>query len=296
MPDNKQVATKDDNAVLSADDIALMEQAQGDVESFTINQVIVPRLIIVHGMSDYVKRGTAKFVDAARVGDIMDTLLLQPKSEVYFIPAIFEEHATEWKPNRGGIVRQYFSDHSKYEASAKRSADEFYGMPRKTSEGNDINLVPTYTGLLVNPETGSGRPVVLGFASTQAKKSRQMNGLIDALTFKDADGNDKPAPIYAQVFKLTTVAENYTVTKDGQTQQVTSPGWKIESAGLTLKLRNGRALWAQAQEIRKQVKEGVMRGVAPERETTGEATFDGPTPNRGGNEPPPHSSDDEIPF
>lgn len=280
---------------LSPEELELMAAgAETGTESFRLNQTIVPHLFIVQGASDYVKRGQAKFIDAAREGDIMDTLLLHPMPVAHVVICKFEDHSTEWRPNRGGLVKQHFTDHTKYFASAKKSADDFDGMQRKTPEGHDITLVPTYYCLLVNPETGRGRPVVLSMAGTQAKKSRRLNGLIDALEFTAADGMTQTAPIYSQVFKLTTVPEQY------QTEQgpATIAGWKIDLVGLTLKAPNGRDLWQHAQNVRKQVEDGLMRSAVPtERDITAEATAT--TTQRapqGGAARGGAANDEEIPF
>lgn len=286
-------ATTSGVPALTADDFALMQGASSGVESFSMKQLVVPYLFIVQGSSDYVKRGEAKFVDAARVGDIMDNLLLAPWQEAHVIPCKFEEHSTEWKPNQGGLVKQYFTDHSKYHASAKKSADDFDGMPRVTSEGHDITLVPTYYCLLANLESGRARPVVLPMASTQAKKSRRWNGLIDMLEFSGPNG-PFTAPIYGRSYKLTTVPEK------GR-DNTTFSGWKIEPGPLTLTLPNGRALWEQAKEVRKQVEDGVMRMAAPtERditpadETRAPGGTSGRSPGRETSGPP--SMDDDIPY
>lgn len=275
---------------LTADDLALMQGAASGVESFSMKQLVVPFLFIVQGSSDYVKRGQAKFIDAAREGDIMDSLMLTPLSEAYVIPCKFEDHSTEWKPNQGGLVKQYFTDHTKYFASAKKSADDFDGMPRVTPEGHEITLVPTYYCLLFNPETGRARPLVLPMASTQAKKSRRWNGLIDALEFQGPNGAFS-APIYARSYKLTTVPEK------GR-DNTTFAGWKIEPGALTLTLPNGRALWEQAQEVRKQVEDGVMRMAAPtERDITPTTeTFEGGVRRGGSARGTAPVDGDDVPF
>jgi len=274
MPTNVPATQAAGLPAMSADDLALMQEgSKTGVESFSMKQLVVPYLFIVQGSSDYVKRGQAKFIDAAREGDIMDSLMLTPLSEAHVIACKFEDHSTEWKPNQGGLVKQWFTDHSKYFASAKKSADDFDGMPRVTSEGHEITLVPTYYCLLFNPETGRARPLVLSMASTQAKKSRRWNGLIDALEFQGLNGSFT-APIYARSYRLTTVPEK------GR-DNTTFAGWKIDPGALTLTLPNGRALWEQAQEVRKQVEDGVMKMAAPTEVDITPAATTAPTETRG---------------
>jgi len=295
MPDN-ELTTAGNTSPLSVEDMALMvEGARTGTETFDMRQMIVPYLSIVQGTSGYVKRGHAGFIDSARVGDIIDNLTLRPMQEAFVIPCKYEDHVTEWevkierggeKRSRGKLVKQWFTDHSKYQASQKRGRDDGEGFPRITTEGNDINMVPTYYCLLYN--NGSVRPVVLPLASTQAKKSRRWNGLIDAVEFEGPNG-PFTAPIYAVLYKLTTVTE-------GEGDK-TYPGWKIEPVGLTLAQKNGRRCWERAQEVRKAVEDGVMRMAAPVRDVTDEGSATTSAPDRAGYEPPPRRDDgDDIPF
>lgn len=293
MPENELVA-QGSLPALSAEEMSLMaEGAKTGTETFAMNKMIVPYLGIVQGVSDYVKRGHASYIESARVGDIIDNLLLKPMQEVLLIPCKYEDHVTEWevevgrdgKRGRGKLVRQWFTDHSKYYASEKRGKDDGDGFPRITTEGHDINMVPTYYCLLYN--NGNVRPVVLNMSGTQTRKSRRWNSLIDGVTFTGSDG-PFTAPIYAAVYKFTTVSEG-----NGEN---TWMGWKFEAAGLTLQLKNGRHVWERAQGVRKAVEDGLMRMAPPvARDVTDEATAI-TTPPRQRDEPPPRGGDDDIPF
>lgn len=287
---------------LSPSDLALMMEAGADKEKFSMRQTIVPYLGIVQGGSDYVKRGTPTYIEEARVGDLIDSLLRRPMSEAYVIPCKFEEHATEWevklgrdgKRERGKLVRQWFTDHSKYEASQKRGPNDAWGFPRITEEGNDINVVPTYYCLLWTPDSGSVRPVTLPLASTQAKKSRRWNGLIDALEVPGPNGMID-APIYAAIYKLSTTSEG-----DGDN---TWMGYIIEPYALTLTAKNGRGAWKRAQGVRKSVEAGEMRMAPPVAEPEPEGDTDAAeraaaqrVRSRGQNDEPPPPNPDDIPF
>lgn len=290
---------------LSAEDLALMaEGAKTGTETFTIKQLVVPYLGIVQGTSNYVKPGTAGYVEGVGVGDIIDNLTLTPFKEVVAILCNYEEHWTEWsvtvdrdgKRKRADLVKMWFTDDSKYKVSQKRSPDDGDGFPRITAEGNDIVQTPTYYAMVIGAKLkgqtelviGGARPVVFPMGSTQAKKSRRLNGLIDILTFTGPDG-PTTAPIYAQAFKFWSAPE--------PAGDNTIMGWKFEPYGLTLQLPNGRALWQRAQNIRKAVMEGQMRMAPPTRDVTAEAeattTTAAPSGSSERNPPPPS---DDIPF
>lgn len=293
---------------MSAEKMALMVEGARDVETFSVKQLIVPYLGIVQGTSGYVKPGTAGFIEGMAVGDIVDNLTLTPFKEVVAIMCKYEDHWTEWeviinregKRQRGKLIKQWFTDDSKYKASEKRGVDDGDGFPRITVEGNDIVQTPTYYSMIIGAKLkgqtdlvmSGARPVVFPMGSTQAKKSRRLNGLIDILTFNGPDG-PFTAPPYAQAFKFWTAPE--------PTGDNTIMGWKFEPYGLTLDLPGGVALWTRAQNIRKAVEEGQMRMAPPTpRDVTEEAsaTTAEPTPARRGrgNEPPPRSDSEEIPF
>src|SRR4249920_3313229 len=188
--------------------LALMEEgARTGVESFNMKQRVVPWLRLVQSGTPFGKRSSPQYVEGCVEGDIIDTLMLKPMKQAIVIPCKYEDHYTEWtheedeqgRRKQGGLVRQWFNDSSKYDASDAGGKPP--GWPRRTAEGNDINMTPTYYCLLVDPDSGFGRPVVLPLASTQARKSQRWNSQIDALTFKGANG-PFTAPIYAQSYKL----------------------------------------------------------------------------------------------
>lgn len=278
-------------APLSPDDLALMEEgSRTGVEQFTMRQRVVPYLRMVQAGTPYGKRSHPQYVEGCIEGDLIDTLMLKPMKSAMVIPCKYEDHWTEWEAKTedgpGRLVKQWFTDSSKYDACPSNMGA---GMPRTTAEGNVINQTPTYYCLLVDEATMMGRPVVLALQSTQAKKARHWNSLIDALTYAGPNGVFN-APIYARSYILTTVPEK------SRNRPEPYMGWIIREGPLTLSLRNGRALWKHAQEVRAAVERGEMRGdqQTPMREIEAEATTRPRSTN--GNTPPPSTDDDEIPF
>jgi len=276
-------------ATLSAEDLALMEEgARTGVEHFTLRQRVVPYLRLVQAGTPYGKRSHPQYVEGCVEGDIIDTLMLKPMKQAVVIPCKYEDHWTEWEPKTeegmGRLVKQWFTDSSKYDACPSSMGA---GMPRTTAEGNVINQTPTYYCLLVDPDTGTGRPVVLALQSTQAKKSKNWNGLIDALTYNSPNGGRFIAAIYSRSYVLTTVPEK------SRNRPEPYMGWVIREGELTLSMPNGRALWKHAQEVRAAVERGEMRGdQQTPREVDAEVTT---RPTRSNGNTPP-VSDDDIPF
>jgi hypothetical protein len=233
---------------VSDEDLALM-QGQSHASDFTKDDMATPYLTIVQGTSPYVKRNEPEFIPDAREGDILDTLTLRLRTIAAFIPAKYEVHYTEWKPNRGAMVKQWGTDSSGYDA-----AEGDFGT-RKTAGGNDITPSYVYFGLLIDDQTGGGLPVILSLTGTQAKKARRLNALINALELPAPGGGVFEPPIYARIYQLTTVPESNDLGSWS--------GWKIEPGPLTLTTPTGRSLFAKAKALRDQVDSGTVRAAAP---------------------------------
>jgi hypothetical protein len=130
---------------------------------------------------------------------------------------------------------------------------------------------------------------VLALQSTQAKKSRNWNGLIDALTYNGPNG-PFTAPIYARSYLLTTVPEK------ARNRPEPFMGWVIREHVMTLTLPGGRAIWQHAQEVRAAVERGEMRSDQAIREVEGDATTTAPRSRATNGNAPPPDDDDQIPF
>jgi hypothetical protein len=282
-------------ATISDEMLALMSEAsRTDVETFTMRQLIVPWLGIVQAGTGYGKRSHDDYIEGCVEGDLIDNLMLKPMKSALVVPCKYEDHWSEWtheedergQRKQGKLIKQWFNDSSKYDQSTGGDP----GFPRRTIEGNDINQTPTYYCLLIDQERWMGRPVVLGLRSTQAKKARRWNSLIDINSFNGPQGAFT-APFYAQSFKLTTTPEKSRSSPDPYM------GWVITPDRMTLILPNGRAIWDHAQAVRKAVEAGEMRSAPPVRDVSDDAPRrEQAAPARGGNEPPPRSDADDIPF
>jgi hypothetical protein len=222
--------------------LALMA-GEAPTSDFKSGDTIVPYLQIVQSTSAYVKRADAAFIAEAREGDIIDTLSLKLRSEALVIPVKFDTTYTEWKPNQGGIVKQWGSDRSGYDAAVGE-----YGA-KTTAAGTEIVPYATYWCLLLG-EDGSSQPVLLSLKGTEYKKSRRWNGLLST-EMRGPDRKPFIPPYYARVFKLTTVPES--------NDQGSWSGWRVEPHGLTLALPEGLYLFEKAKAFRESIVAGTAR-------------------------------------
>jgi len=244
------------------DDAALALMA-GDAPTsdFKAGDTLVPYLQIVQSTSAYVKRADASFIANAREGDIIDTLTLTLRPEAFVIPVKFDTTYTEWKPNQGGIVKQWGTDSSGYDR-----ARGDYGA-KTTEAGTEIVPYATYYCLLLDDDGGS-QPVVLSLKGTEFKKSRRWNGLLST-EMRAPNGAPFIPAYYARVFKLTTVPES--------NDQGSWSGWRIEPHCLTLSLPEGQYLYNKAKLFRESIVAGTTRAApaASESEPRTAAAIDG---------------------
>ncbi len=262
--------------VLDEAALALMAQA-APTPDFKRDDLLIPYLVIVQNTSPYVQRNDPLFIADAHAGDITDTLTLKLRAVAAVIPCKFERHYTTWKPNQGGLVKQWFTNSTAYDA-----AGEDFGT-RKDAEGNDIVPTNVYYNLLLDEEAGTVLPIITSMAGTQFKKARRWNALIASLELRGPDG-PFVAPIYSRIYHLSTVPES--------NDQGSWMGWKIEPGPLTLTHPDGRALFARAAEFRKAIESGVVRPATPPTASGETMTEARPRATVGG-EP---DLEDNIPF
>jgi len=247
---------------LSPEALARMRGA-APTDDFKPDDKLIPFLQIVQATSGFVQRNDPEFVEDARPGDILDTLNKRPRQHVAFVPVKYEKVYSEWKPNRGALVKFWGTDASKYDASGTDYAT------RKTAEGNDIVPAANYYGLTVN-EDGSTQRVVVRMTGTQFKKSRRLNSLIGMLRLPAGDGTTFEPPMYARVYAMASVPES--------NDQGAWHGWKIEPGGLLLEIAGGSVIFDEAEKLRRELDAGTARA-APIAETS-----------------PAARGDDQIPF
>jgi len=255
--------------MMSADDIALLEGAT-KTDDFKSTDIEIPTMSIIQSNSPHLIRGDANYIEAARPGDIIDTMHRIPRQRIAFVPVKFERTFAEWKPNRGGIVRQWGTDSSKYDASGND-----YGT-RRTAEGNDIVPAAAYYGLVIN-EDGSTIPVILRMGGSQFKKSRRLNMLISMLEVKRPDGTTFTPPMFSRVYSMETVGESNDMGN--------WYGWKIEPGAHLLQVNGGKEIFQKADKLRSQIDAGTARA-APEPGTAASSQASSDAASR----------DEEVPF
>jgi hypothetical protein len=277
---------------LTTEHVRLMEEASHSSDA-TAKEQMIPWLVIVQASGDYMKRNTASYIEAAREGDLVDTLTLQLRSVAAFIVAKYETQYTTWKPNNGPLVKQWFTDPSGYMAAHYQVIDgkeQTFGT-KIDDEGNEVRPSAVFYGLLINETDGTSLPMIVGLSSTQYQKSTRWNTLINMERI-GTNGLPYLPPAFSRVYHLSTVPQQ---GKSARAAGKTWSGWKIDVGPDTLTHPKFGAMWfAKAKALRKAVEDGLVR---PMPQSTSQAPVD----DDGGTarEPrgtPGTQNDDNIPF
>jgi hypothetical protein len=249
------------------DAASLVTDAQEMGNQFTRQDLAIPFLLLLQDLSPYVKKQKAEYVQGAEPGMFFNSVLKRlhdGAKGIVLVPVAFTRNYTEWKPNRGGLVKDHGTDESVL-AQTKRNDKNEDVLPN----GNTVLTSGMHFCLLVNPEDGSFEQLIVSLSKTQLKKSRTWNTQLATKQVKYVDVGIDPTklnpplpagatfnpPSFFSCFLATAVME----TK-GENDYF---GWKLveheASGGCTLKLPNGAAIYKAAKEFRKLIDEGKVK-------------------------------------
>jgi hypothetical protein len=145
--------------------------ADNDVNDFTAEDLITPRLRILQTNSKQVKKQRPEYVEGAEAGMIFNTAtsdLYTGENGVVVVPCYFEKDYVEWLPVEagGGLVKRWGKDDS-----FKSSYREEKGRWHNDNTGTEVVQTANYYVLTVRPETGQAAPAIITLSSTEYKKS-----------------------------------------------------------------------------------------------------------------------------
>lgn len=161
--------------------------------------------------------------EAARPGMVVNTVtgeLYDGKQGITVIPCAYVRQYIEWAPRGkgpGAPINIY--------PSTSDVLTKTYRKPGESKDylenGNYIEATATHFVMLVN-SGGIGEPALIAMKSTQLKKSRRWNSMMQAAKMMGKNGPFTP-PMYSHMYKLTTVSESNDKGKWF--------GWEIEGLG-----------------------------------------------------------------
>lgn len=225
---------------------------------FERKDLIIPRITILQSNSPQVKKSDKeKFVQGAEEGHIFHTVTQNywdGEKGVLVVPVSYRLAYLEWKdrkknPTGGGFVRDHGTNPSILDEAEQ--ADDFRHI---LPNGNVVVPTAEYFVFLLDGR-GDFEPVVLSMASSQLKKSRRWNTVMNELKVAVDGGRVVNPPMFYKSYKLTTVPE--------QNDQGAWMGWKIDPADDVTVLKRGVEIYNAAKEFRRQVNTGNVRAAVP---------------------------------
>jgi len=169
-------------------------------ENVTMEDIAIPRLEIVQGLSPAMKRGDAGYLEDARLGDLVNSATNELYGDsVYVVPVHFSVQYLIWKQRKyvnrngievnteGGFLGAFQTAHE-----AKARASEEGGE----EAGIEVVDTPQHLCLLVN-KGGLAEEIIVSMPRTKAKISRQWNTLVKIA------GHDR----FSRLYRLSTDLE-----------------------------------------------------------------------------------------
>ena len=162
-------------------------------------------------------------VDGALPGMVLNTVtgeLFDGKRGIAVVPCAYVRQYIEWAPRgqgSGAPVHIYPATSDILSQTHKEAGDNKDYL----DNGNYIENTANYYVMMVS-EAGVPEPALITMKSTQLKKSRKWNSMMQSVKIQGKNGLFTP-PMYSQLYKLSTVAESNDKGKWF--------GWEVERTG-----------------------------------------------------------------
>lgn len=180
---------------------------------FTKDDLQIPFLRVLQKGHDQVnKRVAEKYIPGAEAGMLWNTATNQTWDAengegVLFVPVVYTPSYTEWKPDRGGFVK----DHGPNAAIMSQTTRVEDGNRRLDvlPNGNVIQYAMQFYGFVVAEDGTIEADVAFPLTATQLKKARTLNGLIQGLRVTHPETGAKVNPkMYMRAYRISTVFES----------------------------------------------------------------------------------------
>jgi len=162
-------------------------------------------------------------MDGAMPGMVLNSVtgeLFDGKKGIHVVPCAYVRQYIEWAPRgqgSGAPVHIYPATSDILSQTHREPGDNKDYL----DNGNYIENTANHYVMLID-ENGVPNPALITMKSTQLKKSRKWNSMMQSVKLNGKNGLFTP-PMYSQVYRLTTVAESNDKGK--------WYGWEIERVG-----------------------------------------------------------------
>jgi len=244
MTSKKEVAKA--KATEVAQEVISWEGMAGEgLENVTKDDVLIPRLAILQGLSPQLKKSKAEYIPGAVAGDICDLGTGQNFGDkVTIVPVHYSKVWIEWAPRETG---QGLVEIHKTEDALDDCVKNEKGKMVNPA-GNIIEETAQFYCLNLDADC---QMCFLSFASTQLKKARLLNTLAMHTKLHRADGSKYTPPLFYQTFELGVAEEG-----NNKGEWI---GWTVAKGVPISTLENGKEIFDYAVNFRRQIKAGEVK-------------------------------------
>jgi hypothetical protein len=220
-------------------------------ENVSAQDLIIPRLSLLHEMSRATKKNRAEFIKGA-AGGMFCVPSLQKlwdgEEGIYVIPITYQRRLIEWTPIEagGGLVRMDVPE------------DELEKFERKnpgvylTDNDTEVVVTPEYYILIVDDDSGEAIPAVFSMTGKKAAVSKRWNTLImSQRQINPATGQEVQMPFWFNTYHMVSQA---TSNEQGDFY---IPAVSVHMP--TTELDHGAQFYNRAREFYHAVKAGVAK-------------------------------------
>jgi len=201
--DKTAVVIKEDTAIAAPISLGGFEEFAGaGMETVTSDDVIVPRLTIIQGLSPQLSKSKPEYIAGAKLGDIADVGMGETFPDgILFLPVMYKKVFLEWAPRASGKGLLNIHDDPAILDQCTRDDKNQPILPN----GSTISTTAQWFGMNMS---ANGRRCFIGMASTQLKKSKKWLTLATSERLKRGDGSEYQAPLFFRTYNLTTNEES----------------------------------------------------------------------------------------
>lgn len=188
-----------------------------DSESFAI-----PFIQILQKMSPLVDPDDPKYIEGAKAGMLFNTVtqkLYDGKSGVVIVPCYYKRSYIQWggrESAEGGFKGEHaveaINDMLADETKIKVVDGRMY-VPNPDGTVNEKKNdyfadTRAHYVLVIDPDTGEYGRALISLSSSQIKASKMLNTALQQKKIKDAAGNLRTPPTFANTVRLTTIGQS----------------------------------------------------------------------------------------
>jgi hypothetical protein len=216
----KDVAKKTEDKLPATIDYA--KYAGAGMENTTAEDYAIPFLSVLQDLSPQCKETKAEYIEGAKPGMIFNSVthdMWEPGKSLIIIPCVYKREMIEWKKKQGGFVKNHGNDFAIIETAEYNEDLACFLLPN----GNQINDTRQHYVVVFDPESGEIFQALMSMTSTQMKKSKRWNSLINGRKLTLPDGKKVNAPSFSCAYEVHAIPES--------NDQGSWYGWSINIEG-----------------------------------------------------------------